>query len=175
MRVKQKSGSTIWAKTKVNAVRDSGGSVNYLVEVVEDITRERQKALTVRVMNEVAKAILGKIDVQEIAWELVNAIGNYLSTDDCVIYILNQERQELDQIAAYGNKAVGRTVIDKISIPLGTGIVGTVAKTGVPELISNTSKDSRYIIDDDIRLSELAVPIFYENEVIGVIDSEHVV
>lgn len=170
----KKNGSLVWANTKVNAVRNLDGSIKYLVALIEDITKEREKALSVEVLNEVAKAVIGKIDVYEIAWEIVNTIGKYLGTKDCVIYILNRENQELEQIAALGNKALGRSIVDKISIPIGSGIVGTVAKSGIPELIMNTSMDSRYIVDDDVRLSEITVPIFFENEVIGVIDSEHV-
>lgn len=56
---------------------------------------------------------------------------------------------------------------------MGNGIVGTVALTGKPLLIADTSKDERYVVDDVARLSELAVPILHENKVIGVIDSEH--
>ena len=48
-----------------------------------------------------------------------------------------------------------------------------MAKTGKPLLIADTSKDSRYIIDDETRLSELSVPILDNGKVIGVIDSEH--
>ncbi|MBL4604707.1 MAG: GAF domain-containing protein, partial [Flavobacteriaceae bacterium] len=53
------------------------------------------------------------------------------------------------------------------------GIVGTVAKTGIPEIISDTSIDDRYIVDDKNRLSEISVPIIANGEIIGVIDSEH--
>jgi sensor histidine kinase YesM len=51
--------------------------------------------------------------------------------------------------------------------------VGTVAKTGKPLLINDTTKDGRYIVDDEKRLSELAVPILDYGRVIGVIDSEN--
>jgi LytS/YehU family sensor histidine kinase len=40
-------------------------------------------------------------------------------------------------------------------------------------LIADTSKDSRYRPDEMTRLSEITVPIIYNNELIGVIDSEH--
>jgi len=56
---------------------------------------------------------------------------------------------------------------------MGEGIVGHVAETGIPEIIGNTATENRYLIDDDIRYSELAVPILYKNKVIGVIDSEN--
>jgi sensor histidine kinase YesM len=60
-----------------------------------------------------------------------------------------------------------------LEIETGKGIVGAVAETGRPLLINDTSSDERYIIDDEPRLSELAVPILHDNKVIGVIDSEH--
>ncbi|HEX5171569.1 MAG TPA: ATP-binding protein, partial [Cyclobacteriaceae bacterium] len=49
----------------------------------------------------------------------------------------------------------------------------TVARSGVAEVIHDTSKDNRYIVDDERRYSEITVPIIYQDKVIGVIDSEH--
>jgi sensor histidine kinase YesM len=48
-----------------------------------------------------------------------------------------------------------------------------VAKFGKAELIGDTSRDSRYIVDDVRRFSEISVPIIHDNRVIGVIDSEN--
>ena len=43
--------------------------------------------------------------------------------------------------------------IDKpIEIPLGKGIVGSVAITGKAEIITDTTKDPRYIVDDERRI-----------------------
>ena len=169
----KKNGSTIWAKTTVSAVRFLSGNIKYQVAIVEDITKERENNLMVEVINNVAKAILGKVNTYEIAWEIVNKIANYLGTDDCVIYILNTETNSLEQIAAFGQKVKGYNVIDKLSISLGEGIVGHVAKTGIAEIISDTRKDNRYIVDNNQRLSEITVPIISKEKVIGVIDSEH--
>jgi putative methionine-R-sulfoxide reductase with GAF domain len=54
----------------------------------------------------------------------------------------------------------------------GKGVVGTVAKTGLPLRIADTHLDARDIRDDRSRRSELAVPMLAKNQVIGVIDSE---
>ncbi|MGB3587666.1 MAG: ATP-binding protein, partial [Tunicatimonas sp.] len=62
---------------------------------------------------------------------------------------------------------------EPIEIPVGQGIVGSVAQRGEVEVVNDTSDDERYIVDDDSRLSELAVPIKHQGKVIGVIDSEH--
>ena len=60
-----------------------------------------------------------------------------------------------------------------MKIPLGTGIVGTVAANGKGEIVNDTSQDKRYRINDAFRNSELTVPITYEGMTKGIIDSEH--
>ena len=170
--VKQ-DGSLLWARTRVRVVRDPNGNINYHTAIVEDIIDEKERHLTLDVINNVARAVLGKEDPHEIAWEIVNEIARFLNAEDCVIYLLNTDGNAMDQIAAYGDKAIGHSVLDKISIPLGKGIVGTVGATGIAEVIGDTTKDTRYIVDDDVRHSEITVPIKLNDEVIGVIDSEH--
>lgn len=140
----------------------------------QQIRSLQQKERHLSVINNFASAILQQNTIHEISWSIAhNAIAN-LGFEDCVVYLLDVENQQLVQSAAYGPKnPKGFEIHNRISIPLGKGIVGTVAKTGVPELINDTSKDPRYILDDEARLSELAVPIIASKEVIGVIDSEH--
>ena len=142
--------------------------------IVRDITLDREKSLIIEMINEVATSILGKVDIYEIAWEITGSISGYLGTNDCVIYILDDKKKVLEQIAAYGQKINAKNEIEnKITIPLGEGIVGKVALTGISEIINDTSCDKRYIVDDQQRLSEITVPIIYDDKVIGIIDSEH--
>ena len=173
-RYKRKDGSILWAKTNVNAVRHKNGDIKYQLAIVEDITVEREKQLMIEVINDVAKAILGKMDIHEIAWEITRSITDYLGAEDCIIYLVDHDGKALEQIAAYGEKIDQQGKINnKITLDIGQGIVGDVARTGKPELIGDTSKDKRYVVDDSIRFSEITVPIISEGEVIGVIDSEH--
>ena len=91
-----------------------------------------------------------------------------------VVYLTDESGELLIQRAAHGPKNPKREeILNPIVIPFGRGIVGTAASTGKPQLVSDTRSDSRYILDDEFRLSELAVPIIYEGRVLGVIDSEH--
>lgn len=173
-RYRKKDNSILWAKTNVSAVRDQTGNIKYQVAIIEDITVEREKSLIINMINEVAKSILGKVDIYEIAHEITHNIAHYLNTEDCVIYIVDQEKNTVEQIAAYGEKTdKDGSIINKIVMPIGEGIVGTVAKTGKPELIANTDLDKRYITDTIKRHSELVVPILSDEKVIGIIDSEH--
>ena len=125
------------------------------------------------VINNIAKSILGKTNYYDIAWEILINIANYLDTEDCVIYLINEETNSMEQIAAYGSKVKDKEILNPLVIPIGEGIVGSVAKSGIPELIHDTSKDSRYIKDIEYNYSEITVPIVVEGHIIGIIDSEH--
>lgn len=169
-----KDGRVIWARTRVAAVRDTEGEIKYEVSMVEDITEELKQGALLEALNNLMSSILGKTNIYEIAWEITKNTIGLLGFEDCVIYLVDKDKKALNQIAAYGEKiSSDDEIINRISIPLGEGIVGTVAKTGKPEIIADTSKDKRYIIDDKIRLSEISVPIIANDEIIGVIDSEH--
>lgn len=114
----------------------------------------------------------GSIDI--ILWDISRNCISHLGFEDCIIYLLDENRGVLVQKAAYGAKNPGPFIItNPIEIPLGKGITGHVAVSGIAELIPDTQKDSRYVVDDINRRSELTVPIFHNDRVIGVIDSEH--
>lgn len=112
--------------------------------------------------------------VSDILWDISRNCISRLGFEDCVIYVADEDRKLLIQKAAYGPKSTKAFEIkDPIEIPFGKGIVGNVAMSGKCSIVNDTSKDSRYIIDDESRLSEITVPVIHDGRVIGVIDSEH--
>ncbi|NAS30988.1 helix-turn-helix domain-containing protein [Flavobacteriaceae bacterium R38] len=115
-----------------------------------------------------------KESTEEVLWDITKNVIHKLGFVDCVIYEFLPKKKILIQRAAYGRKNPFKTIIhNQISIKLGEGIVGHVAKNMKPELIKNTDNDTRYIIDDTKRYSELCVPIIINDKIFGVIDSEH--
>ena len=171
-RYRRRNGSVLWAKTNVNAVRDFYGKIKYQVALIEDVTLERERTLIINMINDLAKSILGKDNIYEIAWEVTQKIANYLDSEDCVIYLVNHKNNTLEQIASHGSMLDKESVKENV-LQIGKGIVGNVAKTGKAEIVKDTSKDNRYIIEGKRRFSEISVPIISEGKVIGVIDSEH--
>lgn len=112
--------------------------------------------------------------VEDILWDISRNCISRLGFEDCVIYLADEEKKTLVQKAAYGPKSPKPfEIANPIEIPFGKGIVGYVAETGKALIVNDTTKDSRYIIDDESRLSEITVPIIHEEKVIGIIDSEH--
>ncbi|XOV78136.1 MAG: ATP-binding protein [Aestuariibacter sp.] len=118
-------------------------------------------------------SLLESETLEDVVWNIAKDAVGQLGFEDCIVYIL-EDQDTLVQKSAHGPKnPAGRTIKTPITIPVGQGIVGTVAKTGCPERINDTRLDPRYIVDDEVRLSELTVPIIYNDKVIGVLDSEH--
>ncbi len=134
----------------------------------------KRRAHYLQIINELALGLLQQSSMDDILWLVAKSAIAQLGFLDCVIYLLDESGQTLIQRAAHGPKnPVAKEILDPIVVPLGKGIVGAVAVTGEPELVRDTQTDDRYILDDEARQSELAVPIFFEGKVIGVIDSEH--
>ena len=173
-RISTKNKEIKWVKINASIVYDKFNKAIAAQGIIIDITEQREREISIDFFNNLAKSILGKESITEMAWLISNSIANYLGTNDCVIYLVDKTTNTLDQIAVFDNKLSGsKGIINKLSLPIGKGIVGYVAKSGNSEIISDTSKDKRYIIDDAIRLSEITIPIKIDGQVIGIIDAEH--
>lgn len=126
------------------------------------------------VLSEFAGDLVGIQDVDALLWAVAERTISRLGWIDCVIYLRDPHRDILIQKAAFGPKSIDyKAIFQPIEIPLGRGVVGKVANAGVAMRIDDTSQFKDYIADDQTRLSELAVPIRWGSEVLGVIDSEH--
>jgi LytS/YehU family sensor histidine kinase len=138
------------------------------------IEEQREEIEMEQAINYFASSMSEQQTVDNILWDVAkNCIGR-LQFEDCVIYIFDEEKNALVQKAAHGPKSPRQYEISRpIEIQLGQGIVGSVALSGRAEIIPDTTKDPRYIIDDEQRLSEITVPITYDGKVLGVIDCEH--
>lgn len=148
--------------------------IGLLMLVYKNALRRRQEKNIERTIDYFANSVYGENSVNEICWDIARNCISQLQFEDCVVYLLDEEKNVLVQKAAYGPKnPKGHEIIDPIEIPMGHGIVGNVWASGKSEIIGDTSKDKRYIIDDTKRNSEISVPIFHDGKVIGVIDSEH--
>ena len=140
----------------------------------KQIEELRLKEKYLEVINSFAVILVNAKTIDDIVWGVTkNAIAalNYL---DCIIYLYDEKEGMLIQRAAYGPKNIkDHSVLAPIKIAPGIGIVGQVFSNGIGENIADTSTDERYIIDDQIRLSEITIPIISNGVVLGVIDSEH--
>ena len=152
------------------------------IKTQESISEHLQYRLEIEQVTTYFATLMGSSgSVDGLLWNVARHCISKLNFEDCVIYLLDPTRNVLVQKAALGPKSVynkeiedyDNTILGPIEIPVGKGITGTVALTGIAEIVPDVTKDARYIKDDEQRYSEITVPIIYNKEVLGVIDSEN--
>lgn len=135
---------------------------------------EENQTYVISILSYFATSLFDKDKTDDVLWDITENCISIMGLEDCIIYLMDKNEKLLIQKAAYGNKNKGkREILNPITIPYGEGIVGYVAASGEPEIIADVTQDDRYILDDLQRGSELTVPLFHHEKVIGVIDSEH--
>jgi two-component system, sporulation sensor kinase E len=138
--------------------------------LTEQKLKEQQKVIVTE--SQILKNLLDNPNVFENGNNIVSIIADYLGTEDCVFYAIIENK--IIQVAAINQKLDSENNIkNALQINLGEGIVGKVAQSKKGIIVNNTSKHKDYIVDDQIRLSEITVPILLDNELIAIIDAEH--
>lgn len=194
LKLRKKDRTYVWMMISGAPVKNGNDEIIGSIGIHHDITDKKEKeeeskkllerleagniALAkqqqyLKAINEFAKRLIDSIGIEAIATEITENIIKEFHFSDCVVYLVNEEKTHLKQVAAFGDKNSEDGVENPLEMEIGQGIVGSVAATGKAEIVKDTSKDTRYIVDDKVRLSELAVPIIADDEVIGVIDTEH--
>ena len=122
------------------------------------------------ILNSFALSLRDSVSVNDLHMAMANSIAVLLSLDDCVLYVV--ERGILVQRGAFGVKLKDGEILSPITIAFGQGVVGAAALTKKPQRIDDLSAVPGYIPDVYPGRSELAVPVVFEDRVIGVFDSE---
>ncbi|HEY3388260.1 MAG TPA: GAF domain-containing protein [Prolixibacteraceae bacterium] len=122
-----------------------------------------------RLLHHVTTAAASSTTIQEALNSAVQGLQVTLGGDQISIMMADKEQKNLEVRASIGypNEESAR-----LKIPFGVGVTGWVAAHRRSLRISDTSKDSRYLsINPKVR-SELAIPLVYRNEVLGVLNLE---
>ena len=120
--------------------------------------------------NKILEIISGRDNLEEIGLDIVNYVGDYLNTQDTVLFAYLDG--VLVKIASLRDKTNSSAeTIQKLN--LGEGICGSVAVSREGRIIADTENDPAYIQDGKRMRSEITVPIILDDELIGVLDAEH--
>jgi L-methionine (R)-S-oxide reductase len=125
---------------------------------VSRLSREQAKELLVR-LDSVVGNTKGKA-AREAIVSLLNSVPSYTW-----VGIYSVEGKDLVLDAWSGPAATEHT-----RIPIGKGVCGFAAKAGKTEIVSDVSKDPRYLQCFLSTKSEIVVPIFNQSSVVGEID-----
>jgi L-methionine (R)-S-oxide reductase len=130
-----------------------------LKATVARLSREQAKELLVRLDSVVGNA-KGKAAREAIVRLLNSAVPSYAWVG---IYAVEGKDLVLDAWA-------GPAATEHTRIPIGKGVCGFAAKAGKTEIVSDVSKDPRYLQCFLSTKSEIVVPIFNQSSVVGEID-----
>lgn len=162
----------VLVKLRIRKIKAKAGAASAIQQRIASAYKEQLEIE--QIINHFAASMNGLRTIDDILWDVAKNCISKLGFEDCVIYMKEGGENLLIQKAAWGPKMTAENMIaEPIAIPMGHGIVGTVALSGIPEIVNDTAADDRYIVDDVRRGSEITVPIINDGEVIGIIDSEH--
>ncbi|WP_395006288.1 EAL domain-containing protein [Undibacterium sp.] len=143
-------------------------------ETEQEIALLRERNSSLNILSEFAIALLRLRTRDEVLWYTANEVVGQMGFEDCVIYLWDSHSQLLVQQSAFGHKMLAQGVVSNaLELRLGEGIVGRAALRRETIVVNDLSADAGYVVDMQESGSELAIPIIYSDQLIGVIDSEH--
>ncbi|HXV41494.1 MAG TPA: GAF domain-containing protein, partial [Anaerolineae bacterium] len=126
-------------------------------------------------VNEVSRLVSSTLDVEQIPRLLVQRTAEIFEAECGSLALLDKERDGVVFQVAYDGQGNELSSLKNFLMPLGEGIVGLVAQTGLPHLVNNVQSDPGWSPIAD-RLTGfttrkiLAVPLIAEGEILGVIE-----
>jgi ligand-binding sensor domain-containing protein/putative methionine-R-sulfoxide reductase with GAF domain len=158
-----------WRERNIKAIETEKFKVQQL-----SAAQYKSKLELEQIINYFSSSLIDKNKVEDVLWDVAKNLIGQLGFVDCMIYLWNPDKSKMIQKAGFGPKGSIEEIREQpFDVVPGQGVVGYVMQTKEPLLIPDTSKDNRYRPDEMERLSEITVPVIYNNELIGIIDSEH--
>jgi PAS domain S-box-containing protein len=134
-------------------------------------TSLERRSRQVRLSTQIAQQISSATELFELYQRVVELVKEQFGYYHTQLLQYNPALDAVALVVGYGQ--VGQQMIEMgHSIPMGSGIIGTAATTGKSVLISNVQEEPTWRAHPllpDTR-SELAVPIVFEDRVLGVLD-----
>ncbi|MFQ3676187.1 MAG: GAF domain-containing protein [Endomicrobiia bacterium] len=158
----------------------SGMSQNKLKKILEQKENEihklqeqlNHKVNEIYKISTISQSVVQKLgDVDEILTTIVKITAELLKTKICSIMLVDEQKQEL---IIKATQSLDEEYKNKPNIKIGQSISGLAVKEFRPITVLDVTKDSRYAFPDIAKkmglVSMLAVPMFFQNKVIGVLN-----
>ncbi len=146
---------------------------NQSVQALDQALREKTRE--VELLHRISESISSTLDLESVLKHIVDVVVEVTKADACLLYLLSDSREELILRAS---KNPHPKLIGRITIGLGEGITGWVARERTRVVIpSNASDDPRFKffhnLPEDRYQAFVSVPIMAKKEVVGVINVQH--
>ena len=149
-----------------NLDRERAHAVARAADLAELAEREHEARAESNAFQQVILAGVAAQGMQDALQRMIDHTAEQLGYEH--IAVLMVDRDALSVVALSGFSPETRHA----SVPLGEGIAGHVAITGITEIISDVALDPRYYAAEPSTRSQVTVPINVADHVIGVLDCE---
>jgi sigma-B regulation protein RsbU (phosphoserine phosphatase) len=143
----------------------------HLAVAIENATlyrESRRYAELLSTLHDIGKETASILDLDQLLHRLADVVKRVVDYERFAILLLDEEREELVLRKSVSFGARG----GKTRIKLSEGLCGAAARTKTPVLVPDVRQDPRYLNWLPDTLSELVVPIIYQDKVVGVFDLE---
>lgn len=140
------------------------------IENAQLYTRTTKQARILLLLNEIARELTSILNLDELLGRVAELVRRLIDYQMFSILLLDSSGEKLQHRFSL---RFNENIHLKHDLPLGRGIVGHAAESKQALLVSDVTKDSRYIETNPETRSELAVPLIYKSKVVGVLDLEH--
>jgi phosphoserine phosphatase RsbU/P len=147
-----------------------GSRIAVSIENARLYTRIVRQANTLALLNEISQDLTSILNLDQLLKRIGDLLLKIIDYQMFSILLLDENKEKLVHRFSVRFK---ENIQLKHDIPLGRGLVGTAAQLKQPVLVSDVTKDPRYIKSNPETRAELCVPLIYKDKVIGVLDLEH--
>jgi signal transduction protein with GAF and PtsI domain len=142
-------------------------------EELKHLVRERTRE--VHILHRISESISSTLELETVLKQIVEVVVEVTKGDACLLYLISETT---DELILRASKNPHPRLIGRISIGLGEGITGWVAREKVPVVIPrNASDDARFKffhrLPEDRYQAFVSLPIMSKGEIIGVINVQH--
>ena len=133
-------------------------------------TRTTRQARTLVLLNEIARELTSILNLDALFNRIAELLSRLIDYQMFSILLLDAAGEKLQHRFSLRFR---ESIHLKHEVPLDQGLVGYAASNKQAVLVPDVNKDPRYIKLNPETRSELAVPLIYKDNVIGVLDLEH--
>jgi diguanylate cyclase (GGDEF)-like protein len=151
----------------LEVMNTAAGQLGVAVENARLFTEEQRRAKHLAFLNTISKTAISSQDAEQMMGDIVREIQKNFRYDHIGIGIMDYATKDIEIKAEAGTTsfALGKR------IPVGTGILGKVARSGVTGLVQNASTGQLGGVLPESR-AVLCLPITYGESLLGVLNVE---
>lgn len=161
-----------------------GGKVDALLQPLAEQTavalenaliyrRAERQSLENQTLLEASRILSSSLDLDEVLDKILDSLNRVLPYDAGGIFLVGADG-EIERIVdrGYGSEVRGLYEPSPLERKARRGLVGWVATEGKPLIVNDVTKDERYQQARDATRSEMVVPIFAGDRLVGVFNIE---